>query len=98
MKAFRKRKSETEKQIADNQMAVNQMLVSDIKNTMQYLEPEMCEQAILTKLVMVLTPMADTALLNTFKMYVNYKAEQKLDEVKSLYAMMFDETETQNDN
>ena len=95
---FGKRKYNTDKQLADNQMAVNQMLVSHIKETMQYLEPELCEQAILTKLVMVLTPMADTALLNTFKMFVNARAEQKLDEVKSLYAIVFDETETDNNN
>lgn len=95
---FGKRKYNTDKQIVDNQMAVNQMLVGHIKDTMNYLEPELDNEQILEKLVMVLTPMADTALLNTFKMFVNARAEQKLSEVKSLYAVMFDETETDNNN
>lgn len=91
-------KRKSVKQQADQQIALNQMLVSQIKDTMNYLEPELDNEAILVKLVMVLTPIADTGLLNSLKDLLNTLGESKLHEVKEMYAHFFDETETPNNN
>lgn len=83
---------------ADQRILANQMLVSNIKDTMNYLEPEMCNEAILTKLVMVLTPIADTDLLNGLNDLLNSFGENKLNEVKELYELFFNENPTPNNN
>ena len=83
---------------AKQQIVANQILVSNIKDTMNYLEPELCNEEILAKLVMVLTPMADTDLLNSLNELLNSFGENKLQEVKELYELFFNENPTPNNN
>lgn len=91
-------KRKTNERLAEQQVVVNQMLVSQIKDTMNYLEPELDNEQILGKLVVMLTPMAETPILNALNKFLISLGEKKLDEVKEMYAHFFDDTETPNNN
>lgn len=86
------------KRSVDTQIVVNQMLVSQIRDIFNFLEPELSNEQILEKLIIALTPMADTQLLNAFNDYLVVQGDNKLNEVKELYAKFFSDTETPNDN
>lgn len=83
---------------AEQQIITNKLLVSNIKDTLNYLEPELCEVEILEKLLVMLIPMAETEILSALNDFLNSLGEKKLDEVKELYSQFFDETETPNNN
>ena len=93
MRFTRKRKNNYAKDMADLQVATNQRLVTEIKEAMSYLRPEADNEQILTELVVVLTPMAETGLLNMFQQYIYAQAENKLSEVKEMYAHFFMDTD-----
>lgn len=83
---------------AEQQVAENQMLVSEIKDTMNWLEPELTNEQILAKLVIMLTPMCETPILNALNSFLNSLGQKKLNEVNELFAQFFDETTTENNN
>ena len=82
----------------EQQILTNKLLISNIKDTMNYLEPELCNEAILSKLVVAITPIVDTDLLKGLNDLLNTFGESKLNEVKELYELFFNETETPNNN
>ena len=83
---------------AEQQVVTNNLLVSHIKDTLNYLEPELCEVEILEKLLFMLIPMADTEILSALNDFLNSLGEKKLAEVKEMYSQFFDETPTPNNN
>ena len=76
----------------------NKHLVELIHEAMNYIEPDLSNEQLLEKLVVMLTPMCDPQILNALHKFTNSLAEKKLDEVKELYAQFFDETEAPNNN
>ena len=91
-------KRKSGRQLAEQQIMANQMLVSNIKDTINYLEPELDNEQVLAKLVIMLTPMCETQILNALNNFLNSLGEKKLDEVKEIYSLFFNETETPNNN
>lgn len=83
---------------AEQQVVTNNLLVSHIKDTLNYLEPELCEVETLEKLLFMLIPMADTEILSALNDFLNSLGEKKLAEVKEMYSQFFDETPTPNNN
>ena len=83
---------------AEQQVITNNLLVSNIKDTLNYLEPELCETAILEKLVVMLIPMAETQILSALNDFLNSLGEKKLAEVKEMYELFFNENPTPNNN
>lgn len=82
----------------EKQILENQTLVEFIKEAISYLEPDLTNEQLLEKLVVLLTPMCNPQILNALHKFTNSLAEQKLDEVKELYSLFFDETEAPNNN
>ena len=83
---------------AEQQVVKNQMLVSEIKDTLNWLEPELTNEQILAKLVIMLTPMCETPILNALNSFLNSLGQKKLDEVKDMYAQFFNDETTDNNN
>ena len=82
----------------EKQILENQTLVEFIKEAMNYIEPDLSNEQLLEKLVVLLTPMCNPQILNALHKFTNSLAEKKLDEVKELYSLFFDETEAPNNN
>ena len=82
----------------EQQILENKHLVELIHEAMSYIEPDLSNEQLLEKLVVMLTPMCDPQILNALHKFTNSLAEKKLDEVKELYAQFFDETEAPNNN
>ena len=68
------------------------------RNAINWLEPELTNEQILAKLVIMLTPMCETPILNALNSFLNSLGQKKLDEVNELFAQFFDETTTENNN
>ena len=83
---------------AEQQVIKNQMLVSEIKDTLNWLEPELTNEQILAKLVIMLTPMCETPILNALNSFLNSLGQKKLDEVTELYSQFFNDETTENNN
>ena len=83
---------------AEKQAKENTMLVSEIKDTMNWLEPELTNEQILTKLVVMLTPMCETPILNALNKFLNSLRQKKLNEVADLYEQFFNDEATENNN
>ena len=82
----------------EQQILENKHLVELIHEAMSYIEPDLSNEQLLEKLVVMLTPMCNPQILNALHKFTNSLAEKKLDEVKELYAQFFDETEAPNNN
>ena len=70
---------------AEQQVIKNQMLVSEIKDTLSWLEPELTDEQILNKLVIMLTPMCETPILNALNSFLNSLTTKQPKTITNLY-------------
>ena len=82
----------------EKQILENKHLVELIHEAISYIEPDLTNEQLLERLVVMLTPMCDPQILNALHKFTNSLAEKKLDEIKELYSLFFDETEAPNNN
>ena len=71
------------------ELVANLALVSRLKDTLAYIEPELTDDEVITKLVVILSGLISVDTLDKTLSNYSEQAENKLSEVKNLYAIYF---------
>ena len=71
------------------ELVANLAIVSRLKDTLAYIEPELTDDEVITKLVVILSGLISVDTLDKTLSNYSEQAENKLSEVKNLYAIYF---------